>query len=180
MPERLAPAACGTGIAGKAELVAAVRAMHNVLGGTIDPHASYLLLRGMKTLDLRVERQNKTALEVARRLEAHPLVTRVHYPGEGPRQLGHTAGPDSWLGQLGRTAGQGAALGARPACEMGALLGGLLAAGTAARCLPDRAHGAALRRPERCQRPTSCCAAPAGRAVQGLRATPTMPSPLPR
>lgn len=68
-------------IAGKAELVAAVRAMHNVLGGTIDPHASYLLLRGMKTLDLRVERQNRTALEVARRLEAHPLVTRVHYPG---------------------------------------------------------------------------------------------------
>lgn len=34
--------------AGKADLVAAVRAMHNVLGGTIDPHASYLLLRGMK------------------------------------------------------------------------------------------------------------------------------------
>ncbi|KAL4458268.1 hypothetical protein ABPG75_013133 [Micractinium tetrahymenae] len=68
-------------IAGKAELVAAVRAMHNVLGGTIDPHASYLLLRGMKTLEIRVERQNRTALEIARRLEAHPLVTRVHYPG---------------------------------------------------------------------------------------------------
>jgi cystathionine beta-lyase/cystathionine gamma-synthase len=55
--------------------------MHNVLGGTIDPHASYLLLRGMKTLDLRVQRQNATALELARRLEAHPLVQRVHYPG---------------------------------------------------------------------------------------------------
>ena len=55
--------------------------MHNVLGGTIDPHASYLLLRGMKTLDLRVERQNRTAMEIARRLEAHPLVQRVHYPG---------------------------------------------------------------------------------------------------
>lgn len=68
-------------IAGKADLVAAVRAMHNVLGGTIDPHASYLLLRGMKTLDLRVERQNRTALEIARRLEAHSKVLRVHYPG---------------------------------------------------------------------------------------------------
>ena len=66
---------------GKAELVAAVRAMHNVLGGTIDPHASYLLLRGMKTLALRVAQQNATALEIAARLEAHPLVQRVHYPG---------------------------------------------------------------------------------------------------
>jgi O-acetylhomoserine/O-acetylserine sulfhydrylase-like pyridoxal-dependent enzyme len=39
-------------------VVAAVRSMHNVLGGTIDPHAAYLLLRGMKTLDVRVQRQN--------------------------------------------------------------------------------------------------------------------------
>ena len=38
--------------------MAAVRSMHNVLGGTIDPHAAYLLLRGMKTLDVRVQRQN--------------------------------------------------------------------------------------------------------------------------
>ncbi|GAB4822198.1 hypothetical protein N2152v2_009244 [Parachlorella kessleri] len=68
-------------IAGKAELVAAVRAMHNVLGGTIDPHASYLLLRGMKTLDLRVQRHNSTAMLIARRLEAHPKIARVHYPG---------------------------------------------------------------------------------------------------
>lgn len=44
-------------IAGNPELVEQVRKMHNVLGGVIDPHASYLLLRGMKTLDLRVERQ---------------------------------------------------------------------------------------------------------------------------
>lgn len=68
-------------IAGRADLVAAVRAMHNVLGGTIDPHAAYLLLRGMKTLALRVERQNATALELAGRLSAHPKVLRVHYPG---------------------------------------------------------------------------------------------------
>ncbi len=68
-------------LAGRADLVAAVRAMHNVLGGTLDPHAAYLLLRGMKTLDLRVRRQNATALEMARRLEAHPKIARVHYPG---------------------------------------------------------------------------------------------------
>jgi cystathionine gamma-synthase len=55
--------------------------MHNVLGGTIDPHAAYLLLRGMKTLALRVERQNATALKLAGRLSAHPKVLRVHYPG---------------------------------------------------------------------------------------------------
>lgn len=44
-------------IAGRSDLVAAVRHTHNILGGVIDPHASYLVLRGMKTLDLRVERQ---------------------------------------------------------------------------------------------------------------------------
>lgn len=68
-------------IVGNADLVATVRAMHNVLGGTIDPHAAWLLLRGMKTLGLRVERQNKTAFEIARRLEGHPSICKVHYPG---------------------------------------------------------------------------------------------------
>jgi cystathionine beta-lyase/cystathionine gamma-synthase len=58
-----------------------VRSMHNILGGVIDAHASYLLLRGMKTLGLRVEHQNRTAMEIAKRLEAHPKVARVHYPG---------------------------------------------------------------------------------------------------
>lgn len=58
-----------------------VRLMHNILGGVIDPHAAYLLLRGMKTLGLRVEHQNRTAFEIAKRLEAHPKIQRVHYPG---------------------------------------------------------------------------------------------------
>ena len=49
------------------EHVAAVRAMHNVLGGTLDPHAAYLLLRGMKTLGVRVRQQNETALLIAQR-----------------------------------------------------------------------------------------------------------------
>lgn len=68
-------------LAGRADLVAAVRAMHNVLGGVIDPHAAYLLLRGMKTLDLRVSRANASALLLARRLQEHPKIARVHYPG---------------------------------------------------------------------------------------------------
>jgi len=68
-------------IAGKQEAVDAVRAMHNVLGGTVDPHAAWLVLRGLKTLDLRVQRHNTSALEIAKRLEAHPKIARVHYPG---------------------------------------------------------------------------------------------------
>lgn len=68
-------------ICGSADLVEQVRLMHNILGGVIDPHAAYLLLRGMKTLGLRVEHQNRIALEIARRLEAHPKINRVHYPG---------------------------------------------------------------------------------------------------
>lgn len=47
-------------LAGKSELCNAVRAMHNVLGGTIDPHCAYMLLRGMKTLGVRVKEQNAT------------------------------------------------------------------------------------------------------------------------
>lgn len=61
--------------AGRRDLVAAVRDMHIMLGAVLDPHAAFLLLRGMKTLELRVMRQNATALEIARRLEAHPQVT---------------------------------------------------------------------------------------------------------
>jgi cystathionine gamma-synthase len=68
-------------IAGRPDLVQAIRAMHNVLGGVIDPHAAYLLLRGLKTLDLRVERQNETAMTLARALEDHPRIECVHYPG---------------------------------------------------------------------------------------------------
>eukprot|EP00891_Asterochloris_glomerata_P001122 jgi/Astpho2/1122/fgenesh1_pm.00020_%23_9_t len=68
-------------LAGKSELCNAVRAMHNVLGGTIDPHCAYMLLRGMKTLGVRVKEQNATAFEIARRLEDHPRIARVHYPG---------------------------------------------------------------------------------------------------
>lgn len=63
-----------------------VRLMHNVLGGTIDPHAAFLVTRGLKTLALRVRHVNASALELAKRLEAHPKISRVHYPG-APRHL---------------------------------------------------------------------------------------------
>jgi len=68
-------------VAGSAALVSALRDARGVLGAVLDPHAAYLLLRGIKTLALRVERQNQTALRVARWLEAHPAIERVYYPG---------------------------------------------------------------------------------------------------
>ena len=46
----------------------------------MDPHAAFLLLRGIKTLAVRVERQNQSALRIADFLSAHPKVARVHYP----------------------------------------------------------------------------------------------------
>eukprot|EP00475_Leptophrys_vorax_P030600 TRINITY_DN46007_c0_g2_i1.p2 TRINITY_DN46007_c0_g2~~TRINITY_DN46007_c0_g2_i1.p2 ORF type:complete len:312 (-),score=10.05 TRINITY_DN46007_c0_g2_i1:393-1205(-) len=68
-------------LSGSKELVQRVRALHNVLGGVVDPHAAYLILRGLKTLELRVQRQNSTAMALAQTLAAHPKVLRVHYPG---------------------------------------------------------------------------------------------------
>ena len=68
-------------IAGSAEAVKPIRDAVGVLGGVLDPHAAYLLLRGMKTLALRIERHNETALRIARWLEEHPRVRRVWYPG---------------------------------------------------------------------------------------------------
>ena len=68
-------------VIGDQGLVALVRDARDVLGGVLDPHAAYLLLRGLKTLSLRVARQNATGLAVARWLETQPEVARVHYPG---------------------------------------------------------------------------------------------------
>jgi cystathionine gamma-synthase len=68
-------------VCGPSGLVSMVRDLRGVLGGVCDPHAAFLVGRGLKTLALRVEKQNATALAVARRLEAHPRVERVYYPG---------------------------------------------------------------------------------------------------
>jgi len=59
------------------------RVRHNIidLGGSMDPEAAFLLIRGMKTLEVRVRRQCATAMTIARYLAKHPKVARVHYPG---------------------------------------------------------------------------------------------------
>ncbi len=68
-------------VAGSREWMDRVR--HNIIdfGGSMDPEAAYLLVRGMKTLGVRVERQSANAMAVAKFLARHPKVARVHYPG---------------------------------------------------------------------------------------------------
>jgi len=73
--------ALGGALCGSAELVARVFAYREVNGATLHPDSAYMLLRGMKTLQLRIERQNANAMEVARFLDAHDLVEHVFYPG---------------------------------------------------------------------------------------------------
>lgn len=68
-------------IAGSSEVMDRIRHLSNHLGGCLDPHACFLLHRSLKTLPLRMERHNSNALAVARFLESHPAVERVHYPG---------------------------------------------------------------------------------------------------
>jgi len=68
-------------VAGSESLVALIRQELWVMGATCDPHAAYLTYRGLKTLALRVRRQNETAQRLAEFLEGHPKVQRVWYPG---------------------------------------------------------------------------------------------------
>lgn len=68
-------------VIGSGELVAPIEKARGMLGGVSSPHDAYLLLRGMKTLDLRVRRQNENGQRVAQFLETHPAIRRVYYPG---------------------------------------------------------------------------------------------------
>lgn len=73
---------------GRARMIEDVRHTLNLLGGSLDPHACFLLQRGLKTLGVRVRQQCATAMVVAQALHEHPRVTRVHYPGL-PSHPGH-------------------------------------------------------------------------------------------
>ena len=73
--------ALGGVLCGPRELVRRVYHYREINGAALDPFAAYLLLRGLKTLELRVSRHNENAAKVARFLEAHPAVERVFYPG---------------------------------------------------------------------------------------------------
>ncbi len=68
-------------VVGRRELVEAITSRLKRFGTCLDPHACFLLYRGLKTLALRVRCQNQSALRIASFLEQHPLVRRVYYPG---------------------------------------------------------------------------------------------------
>ena len=69
------------------ELYDRVKVLRMQTGAVASPDSAWLLLRSLKTLELRVRRQSETALELARRLEQHPKVELVRYPGLGPDPL---------------------------------------------------------------------------------------------
>ncbi len=68
-------------VAGRADMIKRITHRLNHLGGSMDPHAAFLLGRGLKTLALRVRYQNHSALRIAQFLESHPAVARVNYAG---------------------------------------------------------------------------------------------------
>ncbi len=68
-------------VLGSSENIEPIRKAVGVLGGVLGAHSAYLLLRGLKTLALRMDRHNSTALKVAQWLEGHSAVRRVWYPG---------------------------------------------------------------------------------------------------
>jgi cystathionine beta-lyase/cystathionine gamma-synthase len=68
-------------VCGDEEAVSKIKNLRKILGGTLDPFAAWLLLRGLKTLGLRMERHNSNAMEVAKFLLKHPKIKHVNYPG---------------------------------------------------------------------------------------------------
>jgi cystathionine gamma-synthase len=68
-------------VSGERDLLAALREARGVFGSMPDPHGAYLLIRGIKTLAVRMRRHNESALTIAHYLEQHPKIERVFYPG---------------------------------------------------------------------------------------------------
>jgi len=78
----------GGAVIGNQDLIKKITHKLNHLGGSMDPHACFLLHRGLKTLALRIKQQNESALKIAQFLEQHPAVDKVNYPGL-ESHLGH-------------------------------------------------------------------------------------------
>ena len=70
---------CGIA-AGRKDLIDTIHSTRTTLGGVMDPHAAFMLLRGIKTLAVRVKQQNESAQRIAEFLAAHPKVRSVNYP----------------------------------------------------------------------------------------------------
>ena len=71
----------GGAVVGRRELLEQVFELHKCLGAVMDPHCAYLLIRGLKTLQVRMRKHNENGLAVARFLAKHPKISRVYYPG---------------------------------------------------------------------------------------------------
>jgi cystathionine beta-lyase/cystathionine gamma-synthase len=71
----------GGAVIARSELIRSMRTDFGALGGTLDPHAAFLILRGLKTYFVRYQAQSASAARIAGLLAAHPAVERVHYPG---------------------------------------------------------------------------------------------------
>jgi cystathionine gamma-synthase len=68
-------------VTGSFDITTALRQSQGILGAVTDPHCAYLILRGLKTLGLRMRQHNESGLRIARYLEDHPRIRRVWYPG---------------------------------------------------------------------------------------------------
>ncbi|MBS7615658.1 aminotransferase class I/II-fold pyridoxal phosphate-dependent enzyme [Candidatus Bathyarchaeota archaeon] len=68
-------------VCGSKEFIQKLKKTRKILGGTLDPTAAWLLLRGLKTLALRMERHNQNGMRIAKYLESHPKIAKVYYPG---------------------------------------------------------------------------------------------------
>jgi cystathionine beta-lyase/cystathionine gamma-synthase len=71
----------GGAVIGRGDLIRGIRTDFGVLGGMLDPHAAFLVLRGLKTYFVRYQAQCASAQRIAELLAGHPAVARVHYPG---------------------------------------------------------------------------------------------------
>ena len=71
----------GGAVIASSDVIRSLRTDFGMIGGTLDPHAAYLILRGLKTYFLRYKAQSASAQRVAELLASHPAVARVHYPG---------------------------------------------------------------------------------------------------
>ncbi|MCH8806586.1 MAG: PLP-dependent transferase [Planctomycetes bacterium] len=71
----------GGAVIGRAEMIESIKRKLDHFGGSLDPHACFLLHRGIKTLAVRVRQQNESAPRIARMLESHERVASVNYPG---------------------------------------------------------------------------------------------------
>ena len=93
---------CGFVVARTAELGERIRFIQNATGGVLGPNDSWLLIRSLKTLALRMEKHNSNALLVAHWLENHPRVVKVYYPGlsEHPGKAVHDSQASGYGGML--------------------------------------------------------------------------------